>query len=76
MYTFEKFLGAIAIAALGLLLLGTVAFLGGFLVWILWPHTAVAVFGLPTLTFWQAVFTTWICSILFKGNCTQSMNKS
>src|SRR3546814_1780309 len=40
-------------------------FLVGFLVMTLWNHTLPALFGISTLTFWQAVMLFLLCKILF-----------
>jgi Ca2+/H+ antiporter, TMEM165/GDT1 family len=43
-----------------------VSLLIGLPLWILWNLVMPDVFGLPHITFWQAVGLNLICSILFK----------
>lgn len=64
----EKLLMIIGGIVLVLVFVSLFAILGGTLVYWLWPSTAVAVFSLPTLTWWQAVKLTWLCSLLFKSS--------
>jgi hypothetical protein len=43
------------------------AWIGGELVMLLWNWLAPALFGLPTITFWQALGLLALCRILFGG---------
>jgi len=60
--------GLAAAAALGL------AF--GVLVMLLWNWLAPTLFGLPEVTYWQAVGLFVLCHILFKGPSAQPPSKS
>lgn len=40
-------------------------FLVGFLVMTLWNHTLPMLFGISTITFWQAIMLFFLCKILF-----------
>ena len=52
------------LAILGMLLF---AFIGGQIVLLLWNWLAPALFGLPVITFWQALGLLVLCRILFGG---------
>ena len=52
------------LAILGMLLF---AWIGGEIVKLLWNWLAPALFGLPLLTFWQALGLLVLCRILFGG---------
>lgn len=41
------------------------AVVGGTVLYWIWPHVMVEVFGLPSLTWWQAVLLTWVGGCLF-----------
>lgn len=56
---------------LAVLALGVLA---GTLVWCLWDDTMVAVFKLPSVTWWQAIKLSWICALLFQSK--QASSKS
>ena len=45
-----------------------ISFIGGEIVKLLWNWLAPALFGLPMLTFWQALGLLALCRILFGGN--------
>jgi len=44
------------------------AFIGGTIVRLLWNWLAPSLFGLPALTFWQALGLLALCRILFGGH--------
>ena len=44
------------------------ALLGGFIAWWLWGVIAVAVFGLPALTYWQIIGLIILLKILLPGS--------
>jgi hypothetical protein len=52
--------GALAAVGLGILL-------GVFVMW-LWNWLMTALFGLPAITYWQAVGILVLCHLLFKGH--------
>lgn len=64
----DKLFAVVGVAVVAVLFLSLFAVLGGTFVYWLWPSTAVAVFSLPALTWWQAVKLTWLCSFLFKSS--------
>lgn len=56
----------------GVLLLGVALFFGAFFLsfpvkW-LWNYVVPTVFGLPEISYWQAVALFILCGLLFKGN--------
>ena len=80
----DKLLIGLGATLLGLVLIAVAAFLGGTIVYWIWPHvipvvfpTAVASGALAgTLLWWKAVLLTWICGILFKGSSASSSSSS
>ena len=71
----SKFITKILLAIVGTcLLMVTIAIsalLTGTVLWLIWPVAMVTVFGLPVLTWWQAVTLTWVASILIKSSLIQ-----
>jgi hypothetical protein len=65
-------LSAISVAFLLTILL---ALLIGGPLWLLWNWLMPTVFGLPHITFWQAVGLNLLSSILFKNSITTQKNK-
>ena len=64
----EKALAAVAIGVIGL---GAVIFFGllsGIPVWLLWNAIIPQIFGLPEITFWQALGLSVLCALLFKSS--------
>ena len=59
-------LGAVGIAVLMLVLGAIYAFP---VMWI-WNWLMPELFALPVITFWQAFWGTFMCSLLFKGSST------
>lgn len=62
-----RFKRAIIIAPLAILGMLLFAFLGGELVKYLWNWLVPSLFGLPQVTFWQALGLLALCRILFGG---------
>lgn len=54
-----------ALSAAFLIAVGLALLIGGPL-WLLWNWLMPDIFGLPHITFWQAVGLNLLCSILFK----------
>jgi hypothetical protein len=57
----------ILIVPLGILGMAIFAWIGGSVVMLLWNWLAPALFGLRTITFWQALGLLALCRILFGG---------
>jgi hypothetical protein len=55
-------------APVALVGMAVVAFIGGQIVRLLWNWLAPSLFGLPMLTFWQALGVLALCRILFGGH--------
>ena len=56
-------------------ILGTVvllSFLGGTILYWVWPVTMVNVFHLPALTWWQSVCLVWVFGLLIKSTQTNN----
>ena len=62
------FLGIIIV--MGTFLFGAV--LTGLPLMLLWDWLMPTIFGLTTITFWQAVGLAFLCSILFKSSASSS----
>ena len=65
METFIKILGA-SLLLIGVLFI--VALVIGLPIMLLWNWLMPVIFGLPTLTFWQAVGSAILANLLFKAN--------
>lgn len=72
MNKFEKYF-RIAFTALGVMCLWSLII--GLPLWILWNLVMHDVFGLPHISFWQAVGIQLIASLLFKSNTTINKTK-
>lgn len=72
METILKVLSAISLAFL--IAVGIALLIGGPL-WLLWNWLMPTIFGLPHITFWQAVGLNLLSSILFKNSITTQKNK-
>jgi hypothetical protein len=80
----DKLLIGLGAALLGLVVIAVAAFLGGTIVFWIWPavvpYMVNTVFGLSVvvgpLLWWKAVLFTWLCGILFKGSGSTSSGKS
>jgi hypothetical protein len=57
-----------------LIVVGLALLIGGPL-WLLWNCLMPTIFGLPHITFWQAVGLNILTSILFKSNTYTASNK-
>lgn len=55
-----------------LIAIPVVLFLGGWLVMICWNNVMPAVFGLPTLTFWNGFWLNLLCWLLFGHTSSSS----
>lgn len=51
---------------IGIALIAVGSLLTGLIVWMIWNAIIPVIFGLPTLTYFQAFLLTWLCSCLFK----------
>lgn len=56
------------------LLLILIALLTGIPVYFLWNALMPDIFGLPEITFWQALGLSVLCSLLFKNSASSSKN--
>ncbi len=63
-----------AISLAFLIAVGLALLIGGPL-WLLWNWLMPLIFGLPHITFWQAVGLNLLSSILFKTNINTNKNK-
>jgi hypothetical protein len=72
MDTIMNVLSAISLAFL--IAVGLALLIGGPL-WLLWNWLMPLIFGLPYITFWQAVGLNLLSSILFKTNINTNKNK-
>jgi hypothetical protein len=72
MDTIMNVLSAISLAFL--IAVGLALLIGGPL-WLLWNWLIPTIFGLPHITFWQAVGLNLLSSILFKNSITANKNK-
>ena len=63
-----------AISLAFLIAVGLALLIGGPL-WLLWNWLIPTIFGLPHITFWQAVGLNLLSSILFKNSITANKNK-
>lgn len=65
----KKFFENLLAIILGLVLVFFVSIIVGWPVMLLWNWLMPAIFGLGTITFWQACGIMWLCGILFnRGN--------
>ena len=71
MENFLKIFGAIILT---LILIVVLALLMGFPVMWLWNWLMPLIFGLKTITFWQAVGINILCGLLFRSTYTKSNN--
>jgi len=54
----------VGIVLIGLVLAPAMSLLTGTILWLLWPVTAVAVWHLPPMTWWQCVAGLWTLTII------------
>ena len=79
----EKILEAFGAVIVVLILVAVSAFIGGTLVFLLWPVAVPAVFpGLiasgilaAKITWWQAICVSWLAGLLIKGTTTINKGK-
>ncbi len=80
----DKLLIGLGAALLGLVVIAVAAFLGGTIVFWIWPAVIPVVFPAAvasgalagSLLWWKAVLFTWLCGILFKGSGSTNTAKS
>lgn len=67
----------VAIAAVFVGILGGLLFamIGGVATWLLWGAVVPDLFGLPAIGYWQAVWLTWLCHVLFKSTTDSSSSE-
>jgi hypothetical protein len=78
----DKFMMGLGALFMGVFLIFVAAFIGGTLVWLLWPVAVPAVLpGLVAsgmlaakLSWWQAVCLAWLIGLLFKGSTATTNN--
>jgi hypothetical protein len=57
---------------LGLAIIGITGLILGFPIMWLWNWLMPMLFGIPTITFWQALGLYLLCSVLFKNSTSSS----
>lgn len=62
------------VMAVGLVIVAGIvsALVGAMFVWIFWDWVMPPVFGLPTITYWQALALALLCEVLFKSHKSRS----
>lgn len=71
----ETIINILSAISLAFLMAVGFALLIGWPVWILWNWVIPSIFGLPHITFWQAVGLNLLSSILFKNTTTAQQKK-
>lgn len=74
----DNFFTGLGMAVVAILLLTLAAFIGGTIVWLIWPVVIPAVFPgavaagavSAELSWWTSVCLTWLCSLLIKSSTT------
>jgi hypothetical protein len=56
--------------AIAIITVFIIAFFYGILVYLLWNWLMPVIFGLPVITFWQAIGLSWLSACLFKSSNT------
>jgi hypothetical protein len=69
MESFLRFLAMIVMAAAVMLVVGAMY---AFPVMLIWNWLMPELFGMPFVTFWQAFWGTFLCSLLFKSSSKSS----
>lgn len=64
----EKTLNILTTISAAFLIAVSIALLIGGPLWLLWNSLMPSIFGLPYITFWQAVGINLLTTILFKSN--------
>lgn len=57
---------------LGLIIIAVFGLLGAIILWPLWNWLMPEIFGLKSITYWQAYGLIFLCSMLFKSSCSTS----
>lgn len=68
----EDLFKAIGVIVAALLVAFALSFLFGWFVMLLWNWLIPMIFGLTTLTYWEAFGLTVLCGLLFKSTNTSS----
>lgn len=71
----SKVLNILSTISAAFLLAVLIALLIGGPLWLLWNWLMPTIFGLPYITFWQAVGLNLLATILFKSNVNVNKNK-
>lgn len=71
----SKVLNVLSTISAAFLLAVLLALLIGGPLWLLWNWLMPTIFGLPYITFWQAVGLNLLATILFKSNVNINKNK-
>lgn len=74
----DKFLTGLGLAVVAILLITLAAFIGGTIVWLIWPVVIPVVFPAAVasgavagnLSWWTSVCLTWLCSLLIRSSTT------
>ena len=80
----DKLFIGLGMAVVAILLITFAAFIGGTIVWFIWPIVVPVVFpGIvasgtvaANLSWWTSVCLTWLCSILLKTSTTNYKNNN
>lgn len=67
----EKIISWLGLGLLALLVAALLGVVTGFPVMLLWNWLMPVIFGLPTISFWQAIGLSVLSSILFKSNSSK-----
>jgi type VI protein secretion system component VasF len=71
----EKTSEAIGIFVIALVTAVVLSLIFGWFVMLLWNWLMPLIFGLTTLTYWQSVGLSMLCSFLFKSSSTSATKK-
>jgi hypothetical protein len=71
----DKIINILSTISLAFLIAVGLALLIGGPLWLLWNWLMPLIFGLPHITFWQAVGLNLLSSILFKNSITTHKSK-
>jgi hypothetical protein len=73
--TMNEIINVLSAISLAFLIIIGISFLIGGPLWLLWNWLMPTIFGLPYITFWQAVGVNLLSSILFKPAVNVKNNK-
>jgi hypothetical protein len=68
----DDFIKLIGLGVVGFCIVIFVGLLQGLPVWLLWNAVIPSIFGLPSITFWQAIALSILCGCLFKSTSSSS----